>query len=125
MKSAKPNFTSAISGNTFVAPGDFATIYDVQSLYNAGIDGTGQSIAVMGQTDLYQQRQRHHRFPQLPRGCRQISPTIILIPGATDPGVTSQGISTKPAWTSSGRAPWPGTPQSSMSTGVRRKRWRL
>ena len=49
----QPNFTSSLSENTFVSPRDFAVIYDLQNLYNAGIDGTGQSIAIMGQTDLY------------------------------------------------------------------------
>jgi subtilase family serine protease len=37
----------------FIAPGDLATMYDITPLYNAGIDGTGQKIAVMGQTDVY------------------------------------------------------------------------
>lgn len=35
-----------------LAPGDFATIYDVQPLYNAGYDGTGQTLAIAGQTDI-------------------------------------------------------------------------
>ncbi len=49
----KPSFTSEISPNRkFLSPDDFATIYDLQGLYNAGIDGTGQKIAVMGQTKV-------------------------------------------------------------------------
>ena len=44
----RPNFTSHQSGNHFVTPGDFATIYHVP----AALDGTGQSIAVMGQTEI-------------------------------------------------------------------------
>src|ERR1017187_1207426 len=48
-----PEFTSSVSSNTFVAPTDFAIIYDLNSLYEEGIDGTGQSIAILGQTDLY------------------------------------------------------------------------
>ncbi len=36
-----------------MAPGDIATIYDINALYNAGFDGTGQKLAVMGQTDIY------------------------------------------------------------------------
>jgi Pro-kumamolisin, activation domain/Bacterial Ig-like domain (group 3) len=36
-----------------VAPGDIATIYDINALYTAGIDGTGEKLAVMGQTDIY------------------------------------------------------------------------
>jgi hypothetical protein len=45
-------FTSSISGNHFIAPNDFATIYDLQPLYAAGFDGSGQKIAVVGQTEL-------------------------------------------------------------------------
>jgi hypothetical protein len=39
----------------FLAPGDLATIYDINSLYNAStpIDGTGQKLAIVGQTDIY------------------------------------------------------------------------
>jgi len=48
-----PHFTSSLSGNHFVIPGDFAKIYDVDALYTSGFDGTGQTIAVMGQTALF------------------------------------------------------------------------
>jgi len=39
----------------FLAPGDIATIYDINALYNASsaIDGTGQKLAIVGQTDVY------------------------------------------------------------------------
>jgi subtilase family serine protease len=43
-----PRFTSNQSGNHFLIPGDFATIYDVPGAF----DGTGQSIAVVGQTAI-------------------------------------------------------------------------
>jgi pseudomonalisin len=39
-------------GGNGLAPGDFATIYNLTPLYNAGIDGTGQTIAVVGRTDI-------------------------------------------------------------------------
>ena len=45
---AIPRFTSNISGSHFVIPADFATLYDVPS----NLDGTGQTIAVVGQTLL-------------------------------------------------------------------------
>jgi hypothetical protein len=45
-------FTSSISGNTFLAPEDLATIYDINPLYNAGINGAGQTIVVVGQTAI-------------------------------------------------------------------------
>ena len=47
-----PHFTSSISGNHYLAPDDFATIYDIKALYGNGIDGTGRVIAIPGQTDL-------------------------------------------------------------------------
>jgi subtilase family serine protease len=49
---AKPNFTSHVSGNHFLSPGDFATIYNVKPLYTVGLDGTGEKIAVVGQTEI-------------------------------------------------------------------------
>ncbi len=44
-----PQFTSATSGNNFVAPGDFYKIYDINP---SSLNGTGVTIAVMGQTDI-------------------------------------------------------------------------
>ncbi len=52
-----PHYTTTIQGNTtyFIAPGDIATLYDLSPLYNATtpIDGTGQKLAIVGQTDIY------------------------------------------------------------------------
>src|SRR5258706_6565009 len=48
----RPYYNSSVYG-ALVAPGDIATIYDIQALYDAGIDGTGQKLAVMGRTDIY------------------------------------------------------------------------
>ncbi len=51
---ARPNYyDNEFQIPDFLAPGDIATIYDIQSLYNAGIDGTGQSMVIVGQTDVY------------------------------------------------------------------------
>lgn len=47
-----PAYTSS-HGNHYLAPADFATIYDIDPLYAAGIDGTGQSIAVVGTSDIF------------------------------------------------------------------------
>lgn len=53
---AKPQVTSTLTGNHFLAPGDFGTIYDLpdyaNGVFQPGIDGTGQTIAVMGQSNL-------------------------------------------------------------------------
>jgi hypothetical protein len=48
----RPNFTSSLSENHYIAPGDIYTIYDTQPLLNAGITGAGITIAVMGQVDI-------------------------------------------------------------------------
>jgi pseudomonalisin len=40
------------AGAHLLAPADLATIYDLQPLYAAGIDGRGQSIAIVGKTDI-------------------------------------------------------------------------
>ncbi len=46
-----PQFNSS-TGNHYLAPDDVAAIYDFAPLYAAGIDGTGQTIAIVGQTDI-------------------------------------------------------------------------
>jgi subtilase family serine protease len=53
-----PHYTATVSGQTYyvLAPGDIATLYDINSLYSATptpIDGTGQQLAIVGQTDVY------------------------------------------------------------------------
>src|SRR5580698_8098919 len=45
--------TEFSAGNThYLAPADFATIYDVAPLYQQGIDGSGQSIAIVGRSNI-------------------------------------------------------------------------
>jgi subtilase family serine protease len=55
-RNVRPNYYDANTGDgNFVGPGDIATIYDLTPLYSAGtpIDGTGEKLVVVGQTDLY------------------------------------------------------------------------
>jgi hypothetical protein len=52
-RSAQPQFGVSVSGSypylvEDVGPWDFATIYNITPLWNAGIDGTGQTIAIAG-----------------------------------------------------------------------------
>jgi subtilase family serine protease len=47
----RPDYYSSTFVSQFLAPGDIATIYDITAL--SGIDGSGQKLAVMGQTDIY------------------------------------------------------------------------
>jgi len=58
-----PLFTFNFNGSTLygVGPADFATIYNVQALWNAGIDGTGQTIAIVGESNINVQDVRDFR----------------------------------------------------------------
>jgi len=89
MSSVRSEFTSSISGNHFLAPDDFATIYDLKPLYDKSLDGTGQSIAVMGQTDILQSDvQKLRSVSGLPANTAQ----VVLVPGSPDPGVVQGDI---------------------------------
>jgi uncharacterized protein (TIGR03437 family) len=50
LRKASPRMTTG--GTHQVVPDDWATIYDVAPLYSAGINGTGQNIAIVGQTQI-------------------------------------------------------------------------
>ena len=82
----KPNYTG--EGNTnYVAPGDFATIYDVTPLYSAGINGTGQKIAIAGQIEVVlSDIQQFRSMFNLPAN----DPRMVLVPGSANPGSNSQ-----------------------------------
>ncbi len=70
-------------GAHFMTPADFATIYDVKPLYQAGINGAGQSIAIVGRTNIsvadVNSFRSYYGLPANP-------PTIII--NGDDPGVT-------------------------------------
>src|SRR6516164_5002473 len=48
---AQPNYTSS-TGNHYLAPGDIATIYNLKPLLSTGVDGSGQSLVVVGQSQV-------------------------------------------------------------------------
>jgi len=79
---AGPDYTSGAAH--YLAPDDFATIYNVTPLYNMGIDGTGQTIAVVGQSNinLADVRQFRRRFSLPPN-----DPQLVLV--GPDPGINS------------------------------------
>jgi hypothetical protein len=78
-------FTSGISGNHYLAPGDFNTIYDVNGLLNNGFTGTGETIGIAGQTDVVLSDITAFRAAA---GLPVNNPTIFLIPGSGDPGLS-------------------------------------
>jgi uncharacterized protein (TIGR03437 family) len=50
LRKVSPDVT--LGGSRLLAPDDIAAIYNVAPLYQAGVDGTGQKIAVVGQTAI-------------------------------------------------------------------------
>jgi hypothetical protein len=76
---ARGAFTSGQSGNNFFAPGDIAVTYDIKPLYSAGIDGTGQSIAVIGQSAIDPKDIENF---QSAAGLPKKDPVMVLVPGS-------------------------------------------
>jgi subtilase family serine protease len=86
---ALPEFTSSISGDHFLAPDDFATIYDIKALYNAGFTGTGQKIAITGQTEiLTTDIDAFRAASNLPAN----DPQLVLVPNSGTPVISSADL---------------------------------
>jgi subtilase family serine protease len=83
---AKPSFTSSQSGNNFLTPKDVATVYDIAAAYNSGYTGTGQSIAVVGQSEVYLSDVENF---QNAAGLTVKNPTLVLVPNSGSPAVSS------------------------------------
>ncbi len=83
-------FPNPISGTTFygLGPGDFATIYNSKPLISTGNDGTGQTIAIVGETNInVQDVQQFRKMFGLPAN---FDATNLILNGE-DPGITSKG----------------------------------
>jgi uncharacterized protein (TIGR03437 family) len=81
---ASDTIDSEAGGSHYLAPDDLATIYGINPLYRAGIDGSGQSIAIVGQSnisleDIRAFRGRFHLPPN--------DPQVTLV--GPDPGIVS------------------------------------
>jgi subtilase family serine protease len=83
---AKPSFTSSQSGNNFLTPKDVATVYDIAAAYNSGYTGTGQSIAVVGQSEVYLSDVENF---QNAAGLTVKDPTLVLVPNSGSSAVSS------------------------------------
>ena len=74
-----PDFTSGQTGNHYLTPKDVATIYDVSAAYNSGYNGTGQSIVVVGQSEVEVSDIEHF---QSAAGLTIKDPTLVLVPNS-------------------------------------------
>jgi subtilase family serine protease len=78
-RATKANFTSSQSGDHFLTPKDLATIYDINPAYNAGYTGSGQSIAVVGQSTIALSDIENF---QSAAGFTKKDPSLVLVPNS-------------------------------------------
>src|ERR1700733_9445939 len=73
-------------GNHQLAPDDVATIYDINPLYSASIDGSGQKLVVAGQTQInLSDIDQFRTYFNLAAN----DPQVTLVPNTKDPGISS------------------------------------
>ena len=78
-----PDYTTS-GGAHYLSPDDLATIYDIKALYNAGFNGAGQKLVIVGQTDISLSDIRAFRSMF---GLPAQDPQVVLT--GADPGVSS------------------------------------
>jgi len=87
---AVPQYNASLCGGHCLGPDDVATIYNIKPLLGANVSGAGQKIVVAGQTQVQlADIEQFRTFFGLPAN----DPQVILVPGATDPGVVSGDLS--------------------------------
>jgi uncharacterized protein (TIGR03437 family) len=87
-ESMSANYTSG-KGSHYLAPDDIAAVYNIKPLYDAGINGTGQKIVVVGQTQIdVADIQQFRTYFNLPAS----DPQVILVPGTRDPGISTDDL---------------------------------
>jgi len=84
-RSMQPHYN--IAGQNVLGPGDIATIYDINPLYSAGIDGSGENLVVVGQTEIEMSDIENFRSQF---GLASKNPSTLLVPGSPNPGIQSQ-----------------------------------
>ena len=82
LAASDPEYSSGATH--YLTPADFATIYDVASLYSSSIDGTGQSIAIVGRTNFSASDVSNFRSTF---GLPVNAPTVVL--NGSNPGIVS------------------------------------
>lgn len=92
-QNAEPASTSCSGGvcSHAVFPADFATIYDLNPVHQQGIDGSGQTIAIVGRARVYEPDIMNF---QSKAGLATSYPTVIVPPNGTDPGAPASSCST-------------------------------
>ncbi|WP_058186786.1 protease pro-enzyme activation domain-containing protein [Terracidiphilus gabretensis] len=90
-KPARPLYTVVDSNgdeDVFFTPGDIKVAYDINPLIGAGNNGTGQTIAIMGQSAI--QNSDIENFQQA-AGLTVKDPTMTLVPGTGASAINADG----------------------------------
>lgn len=84
----RPSYNYGTTGDHFLSPDDFTTIYDVKALYNAGYTGSGQNIVVVGQSEILTSDVDAFRSAA---GLPAKDPTLTLVPSSGTATETKDG----------------------------------
>lgn len=89
-EAASPQYTfnSGASHYHFLAPGDVATIYDLNPLYGGGYTGSGQTIVIVGQSAIVASDIAHF---QRAAGLTAKAPVMTLVPNTGSSAVSDTG----------------------------------
>jgi subtilase family serine protease len=93
--STSPELTycSGANCNSYVTPADFATIYDVTSVYTGGNKGTGQTIAVVGRAQVWSSDVEEY---EQNTGLPVVAPTMIVPPDGVEPPAPNTNTGDEP-----------------------------
>jgi subtilase family serine protease len=80
----QPQYTT-VSAH-YITPGDFATIFDLKPIYNAGISGAGQKVAIIGRSRV---ASADITGFEANTGLAANVPNVIIPPTGADPGLTN------------------------------------
>ncbi len=87
--SGKPQFTASDGTTHYMFPGDFATIFNINPVYTANIKGSGQKVAIIGESTI--SNSDITEFESI-SGLSSNTPNTIVVPaasGGTNPGTVS------------------------------------
>ncbi|MBZ5726717.1 MAG: Ig-like domain repeat protein [Acidobacteriia bacterium] len=80
---------SLSDGSHYLVPGDLAAIYNINPLYQKGINGSGQKMVVVGQTGFGMADVQSFRSQF---GLVKNDPQPVLVPGYPDPGISQDDL---------------------------------
>ena len=82
----QPAFTSSQNGQHFLTPKDVATIYDINPVYSSGYTGSGETIVVVGQSEISATDITNF---QTAAGLTVKAPNIMLVPSTGTAAVSA------------------------------------